>query len=127
MTGVQTCALRSFGNSNVRIAGAGGGDIDTTRDLSNLTGIPRSEIEALPAYVFYAKRGAGDAVRFRVPSFLTDGKNAMSESEWERVKRYQIERYYAHIDGSRPYPEKRADNEQSHPTQETSRKPLNFN
>ena len=116
-----------FGNSNVRIAGAGGGDVDTTRDLSNLTGIPRSEIEALPAYVFYAKRGAGDAVRFRVPSFLTDGKNAMSESEWERVKRYQIERYYAHIDGSRPYPEKRADNEQSRPKQETSRKPLNFN
>jgi len=87
-----------FGNSNVRIAGAGGGDVETTRDLAVMTGIDKAEIESLPAHVFYAKRGAAEAVRFTVPSTLADGKNAMSADEWEQVKAYQLSRYYRHQD-----------------------------
>lgn len=83
-----------FGNSNVRIAGAGGGDVETTRDLATMTGIDKAEIESLPAHVFYAKRGAMEAVRFTVPSILADGRNAMSADEWERVKAYQLFHYY---------------------------------
>lgn len=87
-----------FGNSNVRIAGAGGGDVETTRDLAVMTGVDKAEIESLPAHVFYAKRGAAEAVRFTVPSTLADGKNAMSADEWEQVKAYQLSRYYRHQD-----------------------------
>jgi len=83
-----------FGNSNVRIAGAGGGDVETTRDLATMTGMDRAEIESLPAHVFYVKRGVSEAVRFTVPSLLSDGKNAMSADEWERVKAYQLFHYY---------------------------------
>jgi hypothetical protein len=114
-----------FGNSNVRIAGAGGGDVDTTRDLSNLTGVARAEIEALPPYVFYAKRGSGEAVRFTVPSLLTGEKNTMTATEWEVVKAYQIERYYTPADGSRPHRETRKVELTATPKE--GRKPLHFN
>jgi hypothetical protein len=92
-----------FGNSNVRIAGAGGGDVETTRDLATMTGIDRAEIERLPSHVFYARRGASEAVRFTVPSMLADGRNAMSADDWERVKAYQIFHYYRdHQTGAAP-------------------------
>ena len=92
-----------FGNSNVRIAGAGGGDVETTRDLATMTGIDRAEIERLPSHVFYARRGASEAVRFTVPSMLADGRNAMSADDWERVKAYQLFHYYRdHQAGAAP-------------------------
>ncbi len=83
-----------FGNSNVRIAGSGGGDAKTNSDLAGMTGIDKDESGNLPARVFYVKRGAEKAVRFTVPTLLAGGNNAMSADEWERVKAYQLFHYY---------------------------------
>ncbi|NHZ66620.1 type IV secretory system conjugative DNA transfer family protein [Massilia genomosp. 1] len=84
-----------FGNSKVRIAGANGGDEETARDLSNMTGIDKKDIKALPQGEFYAKRNNKEqASLFRVPTFLMNGKNSMSAEEWETVKAYQVEHYY---------------------------------
>jgi hypothetical protein len=92
-----------FGNSRVRIAGASGGDEQTARDLEALTGIDRKEIKALPVGHFYAKRNNHDTARlFRVPSILTDGKNTMTADQWEKVKAYQIENYYAPYNAPKP-------------------------
>lgn len=97
-----------FGNSKVRIAGASGGDEETARDLSNMTGIDKKEIKALPQGEFYAKRNNKEqASLFRVPTFLMNGKNSMSKEEWEVVKAYQIEHYYKNInEKSRNTPQK---------------------
>lgn len=97
-----------FGNSKVRIAGASGGDEETARDLSNMTGIDKKEIKALPQGEFYAKRNNKEqASLFRVPTFLMNGKNSMSKEEWEVVKAYQIEHYYKNVnEKSRNTPQK---------------------
>jgi hypothetical protein len=97
-----------FGNSNVRIGGAGGADLETNRDIAMMTGIDRAEIERLPRRVFYAKRGANDAVRFTVPDTLVGNKNAMSTEEWQALKTYQLDRYYRERDGSTVHPHKNA-------------------
>jgi hypothetical protein len=110
-----------FGNSNVRIAGASGGDIETARDLSNLTGIERAEIERLPAHVFYAKRGVSEAVRFTVPATLTGSKNTMTAGEWQAVKAYQLAHYYTNQNHAKAAPV-----EPPKPKHK-ERKPLNFN
>jgi hypothetical protein len=109
-----------FGNSNVRIAGASGGDIETARDLANMTGIERAEIERLPAHTFYAKRGVSEAVRFTVPAYLAGNKNTMTESEWQTVKAYQLSHYYTNQTAAAHDPI-----EWIEPSK-TERKPLNF-
>jgi TraM recognition site of TraD and TraG len=90
-----------LGNSNVRIAGASGGDEETARDLSNMTGVERPEIKALNRGEFFVKKGASQARKFTVPTTLMNGKNAMSEADWERVKAYQLENYYKPVNGQK--------------------------
>jgi TraM recognition site of TraD and TraG len=90
-----------LGNSNVRIAGASGGDEETARDLSNMTGVERPEIKALNCGEFFVKKGASQARKFTVPTTLMDGKNAMSEADWERVKAHQLEHYYRPVNGQK--------------------------
>jgi TraM recognition site of TraD and TraG/Helicase HerA, central domain len=90
-----------LGNSNVRIAGASGGDEETARDLSNMTGVERPEIKALNRGEFFVKKGASQARKFTVPTTLMNGKNAMSDADWERVKEYQLEHYYRPVNSQK--------------------------
>lgn len=90
-----------LGNSNVRIAGASGGDEETARDLSNMTGVDRPEIKALNRGEFFVKKGASQARKFTVPTTLMNGKNAMSDADWERVKAYQLEHYYRPVNSQK--------------------------
>jgi TraM recognition site of TraD and TraG/Helicase HerA, central domain len=90
-----------LGNSNVRIAGASGGDEETARDLSNMTGVERPEIKALNRGEFFVKKGALQARKFTVPTTLMNGKNAMNDADWERVKAYQLEHYYRPVNSQK--------------------------
>ena len=110
-----------FGNSNVRIAGASGGDEDTARDLSNMTGIDKKEIKALQRGSFFAKRNSQEpASIFRVPDFLMHGKNAMTDEEWEAVKAYQLKHYY------RPHSVRSLSERPTH-QKPTANEPIEFN
>jgi hypothetical protein len=126
-----------FGNSRVRIVGTGGADKDHVRKLAHMVDVEAGEISTLPAHTFYAKRNSETpAVRFTVPSLLTDHKNAMSATEWERVKAYQLEHYYRPFDGANRHtdPNQKAlrcndnQNDRTHTTKHPTapKPPINF-
>jgi Helicase HerA, central domain/TraM recognition site of TraD and TraG len=91
-----------LGSSKLTIAGASGGDRETAKDLEDITGIDRAEIKVLKKGNFYVKPNSETPARkFTVPTTLMDGKNAMSEADWERVKAYQLEHYYKPVNGQK--------------------------
>lgn len=89
------------GNSRVRFSGTAGGDKATERDLAYMVGVDTDELHYLKPLHFYARSGNHDPLRFALGKDLLGNRNSMSKEAWERVKAYQIERYYRAADPQR--------------------------
>ena len=90
-------------NSCVRFSGNAGGDSQTLKDLAKNTGTTESDIRALPKLCFVSQEMQKKPKRFgllletkghkRGAELLGDN-HSMSEEAWQKVKAFQIARYY---------------------------------
>ena len=90
-------------NSSVRFSGNAGGDSQTLKDLARNTGTTEKDIRALPKLSFISQDMQKTPKRFDL-LYETQGKkhgaellgnnHSMSEDEWQKVKEFQIARYY---------------------------------
>ena len=90
-------------NSCVRFSGNAGGDSQTLKDLARNTGTTEMDIRALPKLSFISQDMQKTPKRFDL-LYETQGKkhgaellgdnHSMSEDEWQKVKEFQIARYY---------------------------------
>lgn len=128
-----------IGNSRVRFSGNAGGDEQTAIDLARHTGTSKEDIRALPPLHFLVQEKQTTAKRFCLMydsngetqgADLIGNNNAMSAGEWERVKQFQISRYYTKTGKSGTYPPEHQENAatapKAHAAEQLNRKPIKF-
>lgn len=90
-------------NSCVRFSGNAGGDSQTLKDLAKNTGTTESDIRALPKLFFVSQEMQKKPKRFGLlhetkgkkrGAELLGNNHSMSEEEWQKVKAFQIAKYY---------------------------------
>lgn len=82
------------GNSRVRFAGSAGGDKTTERDLSYMAGVEADDLKQLKPLNFYLKSADHEPILFTLSKNLLGQRHAMTASEWDHVKAYQLAAYY---------------------------------
>lgn len=90
-------------NSCVRFSGNAGGDSQTLKDLAKNTGTTESDIRSLPKLFFVSQEMQKKPKRFGLlhetkgkkrGAELLGNNHSMSDDEWQKVKAFQIDRYY---------------------------------
>ena len=79
-------------NTNVKIIGK---NSNKTLDMMNKTlNTKLEDVEKLTAGEFNLQSGVSDVIKIRNSEKLLDGKESISDEQWEEHKKYQLEKYY---------------------------------
>ncbi len=84
-----------LGNTNVKVLARS--SMGNYKALAAEFGVDIEELLQLPRFYYYVKIGHNKAFRLKGWDGLTDGKNAMSEEQWQQVAQGQLQAYYVPV------------------------------
>ncbi|MBL7790939.1 MAG: type IV secretion system DNA-binding domain-containing protein [Saprospiraceae bacterium] len=89
------------GNTKVKIVGMLN-DTSKAPELSNILGVDRKVLEALPEHKFYVKIGKKKAFILHPSTKNLKNAGAMSFDDWQKVKQQQLDKYYRPLKERQP-------------------------
>lgn len=109
-------------NTNIKITGINA--LDTLQKISKETNTPLENLQEIETGEFFIKVAQRESFKFKVNSHLVGNRNQMSLEEWNKLKEYQVKRYYRPLYKTR---ERNQEQQQEEPSNQQSREQKNQN
>lgn len=95
---IRNTALRDIILSNTNIKLIGKNSNKTLEALNGTLNTKLEDVEKLATGEFYLSVGSNDIIKITNSDSLIDGKEDISDAQWDELKEYQLEHYYRSID-----------------------------
>ena len=95
---IRNSALRDIILSNTNIKLIGKNSNKTLEALNNTLNMKLEDVEKLATGEFYLYVGSNDIIKIINSDRLVNGKENISDAQWDELKEYQLSKYYRSID-----------------------------